>query len=127
MTQPSSAFSAAPADDLAQISDSAAEHAASFAFDFDELVRLKVCEFLNTVSGHYPDKLYKLLMAKMEKPLLSEVLKQAGGNQAKAARILGLTRNTLHRKLKHHNLKITKSSAQQAPDSAAPPPPTAPL
>lgn len=89
------------------------------AFDFDELVRLKVCQFLSTVSGHYPDKLYKLLMDKMEKPLLCEVLKQAGGNQAKASRILGLTRNTLHRKLKHHGLmKSPHSSVSSSPRKA---------
>ena len=41
----------------------------------------------------------------MERPLLEYVLNRAGGNQSKAAQILGLNRNTLRKKLKQYNLQ----------------------
>jgi Fis family transcriptional regulator, factor for inversion stimulation protein len=44
------------------------------------------------------------LIAAVEKPLLDVVMKQADGNQSKAAEWLGLNRNTLRRKLLDHKL-----------------------
>ena len=40
----------------------------------------------------------------MEKRLILDILKVTGGNQSKAAKILGVHRNTLHRKLKKYNI-----------------------
>jgi Fis family transcriptional regulator len=40
----------------------------------------------------------------VEKPLLDVVMKQADGNQSKAAEWLGLNRNTLRRRLVEHKL-----------------------
>jgi Fis family transcriptional regulator len=46
-----------------------------------------------------------MLIHCVEKPLLQNVMHRAGGNQSKAAEILGLNRNTLRKKLKQHNLQ----------------------
>ena len=40
----------------------------------------------------------------VEKPLFEIVMREAGGNQSKAAQWLGINRNTLRRKLIDHNL-----------------------
>lgn len=40
----------------------------------------------------------------VEKPLLLYIMNKTEGNQSKAAKILGLNRNTLRKKLKQYNL-----------------------
>ena len=41
----------------------------------------------------------------MERPLIEVVLHQAGGNQTKAANILGLNRNTLRKKMSQYGIE----------------------
>jgi Fis family transcriptional regulator len=48
--------------------------------------------------------LYARMMREIEPPLLREVLAWSGGNQSRAAAILGIHRATLHKKL--HELGI---------------------
>jgi DNA-binding protein Fis len=48
--------------------------------------------------------LYQLALDEMEFPLLRRVMKDVGGNQLKAASLLGINRNTLRKKLKEHDL-----------------------
>ncbi|MCK5306765.1 MAG: Fis family transcriptional regulator [Candidatus Omnitrophica bacterium] len=44
--------------------------------------------------------LYRLILSKMEEPLIKNVLNETGGNKRKAAQILGINRNTLYVKIK---------------------------
>ena len=46
-----------------------------------------------------PDGVYDRLLAEVEKPLISACLDATGGNQLKAAKLLGINRNTLRKKL----------------------------
>jgi len=48
---------------------------------------------------------YQYLVESLEKPLLKRVMELTGGNQLKASRILGINRNTLRTKLKHHGIR----------------------
>jgi two-component system, NtrC family, nitrogen regulation response regulator GlnG len=45
-------------------------------------------------------RLYRTVMARVELPLLRHVLQMSGGNQLKAARELGINRNTLRKRLR---------------------------
>lgn len=54
--------------------------------------------------GDIPLGVYDLIMAEVEKPLLEQVLKYTGGNQLRAAKILGLNRNTLRKKIRELNV-----------------------
>jgi len=54
--------------------------------------------------GTEPDNLHEMLVAVVEKPLLEIVMRQADGNQSRAALWLGLNRNTLRKKLVEHKL-----------------------
>ena len=46
-----------------------------------------------------PDGLYEHVLAEVERPLLEMALAAARGNQLRAARLLGINRNTLRKKL----------------------------
>jgi two-component system, NtrC family, nitrogen regulation response regulator GlnG len=65
----------------------------------EELVRAKLKGFLRRVDGYEVDNLYDDVMARVERPLLELVLARTNGNQLKAAKMLGVNRNTLRKKL----------------------------
>ena len=44
--------------------------------------------------------LYKSILEILEKPLIEHILERTAGNQLKAARILGINRNTIRTKIK---------------------------
>jgi Fis family transcriptional regulator len=43
-------------------------------------------------------------LRRVEKPLFRQVMQRTGGNQVHAARILGINRNTLRKKIKLYDL-----------------------
>jgi len=49
---------------------------------------------------------YKTVIEAIEKPLLESILKKTDGNQLKAARILGINRNTIRIKIKKLAINI---------------------
>ena len=73
--------------------------------DLAVCVREALDEYFRDLDGQPPHAVYDMVLACMEKPLLEYVMNHAGGNQSKAAAILGLNRNTLRKKLKQHNLQ----------------------
>jgi len=51
--------------------------------------------------GHMPvTGLYEMVIGEVEKPLLQLTLDYVGGNQTRAAELLGINRNTLRKKIK---------------------------
>jgi len=51
-------------------------------------------------------KLYKFLLNVIEKPLIENVLRKTEGNQLRAAKILGINRNTLHAKIEKLKINV---------------------
>jgi two-component system, NtrC family, nitrogen regulation response regulator GlnG len=49
--------------------------------------------------GSSREKIYQRALAEFEIPLLQHIMRQAKGNQLKAASLLGINRNTLRKKL----------------------------
>ena len=72
------------------------------SFSLENLVDVKIGRFLDQLGKFYPEGLYDLIMSKVEKPLLGQILKRTGGNQVHASKILGINRNTLRKKMKLH-------------------------
>lgn len=70
----------------------------------DECIRISVEQYFKDLRGAEPNELHELFINAAEKPLLEVVLRQAAGNQSKAAEWLGINRNTLRRKLLDHKL-----------------------
>jgi two-component system nitrogen regulation response regulator GlnG len=55
------------------------------------------------------NSLYAEALTLMERHLLTEVLRQTQGNQVQAAKILGITRNSLRFKIRAHDITIERS------------------
>jgi two-component system nitrogen regulation response regulator GlnG len=66
---------------------------------FEEMVKAKLAGLLARIDGYPVHDLYDKVLARVERPLFDLVLAHTGGNQVKAAEILGLNRNTLRKKL----------------------------
>jgi DNA-binding protein Fis len=73
-------------------------------YSIEDIVELKISRFLDQIGTFYPDDMHNLIMAKVEKPLLIQMLRRVGGNQVQASKILGINRNTLRKKMKQYGL-----------------------
>ena len=67
-------------------------------------VRQSIEQYFNALNGEQPGDVYEMVIKEVERPLLEVVMREVNGNQSQAARILGINRNTLRKKLKHHHL-----------------------
>ena len=70
------------------------------SYSLESIVELKISRFLDQIGSYYPENLHSTIIHKAEKPLLNQILKRTGGNQVHAAKILGINRNTLRKKMK---------------------------
>ncbi len=70
----------------------------------EECVRESLEGYFRDLRGVEPTAMYDMILRVVERPLLEVVLKEAGGNQSRAAEWLGINRNTLRRKLVEHKL-----------------------
>ena len=61
-------------------------------------------QYFNDLDGDQANAIYEMVINTVEKPLLLYIMNKAEGNQSKAAKMLGLNRNTLRKKLKQYNL-----------------------
>ena len=57
-----------------------------------------------------PPGLYQRVIDRVEAPLIAMAINACGGNQIKAADLLGLNRNTLRKKIRTHSIEIVKHS-----------------
>ncbi|MDT8450288.1 MAG: helix-turn-helix domain-containing protein [Wenzhouxiangellaceae bacterium] len=51
-----------------------------------------------------PDNLHERIIREVERPLIETVLRHTGGNQSRAATILGMTRSTLRNRVRRYGL-----------------------
>ena len=69
-----------------------------------EAVTLNLEKYFEDLDNTQPGLIYAMVLSAVEKPMLEVVMAQCGGNQSKAADILGINRNTLRKKLTEHGL-----------------------
>lgn len=72
--------------------------------DIAECIELNIQRYFQDLDGEMPCDVYEMVLVQVEKPLLQRVLRECGGNQRKAAEVLGLNRNTLRKKLAQYGL-----------------------
>ena len=55
-----------------------------------------------------PDGLYDRILKEMELPLIALALSATRGNQVRTAELLGINRNTLRKKIKDLDIRVTR-------------------
>ena len=67
-------------------------------------VRDTLERYLTDLGDTQPNGMYDMVIHCVERPILQIAMQHAGDNQSKAADMLGMTRNTLRKKLIEHKL-----------------------
>ena len=67
-------------------------------------VKTVIERYFQDLDGEKPGELYEMVIREVEAPLLEAVMQHTKNNQCQAAKILGINRNTLRKKLKTHSL-----------------------
>jgi Fis family transcriptional regulator, factor for inversion stimulation protein len=67
-------------------------------------VKQSLDDYFKHLDGQPPHAIYEMVLGCIEKPMLEYILNHVGGNQSKAAEILGLNRNTLRKKMAEYGL-----------------------
>ncbi|MDR2173271.1 MAG: Fis family transcriptional regulator [Burkholderiales bacterium] len=60
--------------------------------------------YFHEMDGEIPDNLYKMVIGRAERALITAVIERAQGNQCKAAQMLGVSRTTLRNRLTVYKL-----------------------
>ena len=82
--------------------------------DLSTAVETHVAQLLRENEPNLPPAgLYHRVIDRVEAPLIAMALNACGGNQIKAADLLGLNRNTLRKKIRAHAIEIVKHSRRQ--------------
>lgn len=69
-----------------------------------ELVTQSLEHYFSQLDGEKPSNLYELVREETEAPLMRAVMNYTQGNQSEAAILLGISRNTLRKKLEQYNI-----------------------
>src|SRR5213594_4333642 len=94
------------------------------AVELDGLVRAlaeTVPLLVERLSASRPGRLYREALELLERPLLGHVLAMTGGNQLRAARLLGLNRNTLRKRCRELQLALPRGPRRAPGGRAAAP------
>lgn len=67
-----------------------------------DLVYALVSRFLAENKGKGIDDLYDMILSEVEPPLLQAVMEKLRGNQLQAAKMLGISRGTIRKKLQRY-------------------------
>jgi DNA-binding NtrC family response regulator len=69
-------------------------------------VESKLKGFMHNIKGFETFNLYDMVIPEVERSLIIMVMKETKGNQVKAAKLLGINRNTLRSKIRKLGIKI---------------------
>lgn len=61
--------------------------------------------YFANLEGERPAALYRVVQGEVERVLLRRAVDETGGNQRRAADLLGINRNTLRKKLDEHGIE----------------------
>ena len=70
-----------------------------------DAVKRSLERYFKDMDGEKPTSIYEMVLKNIEKPMIETVLGKASGNQSLAAKMLGVTRNTLRKKMQQLRIK----------------------
>ena len=87
--------------------------------DIESFLRTKLAAVIPALTNEDGSDFYEHTIKSVEKPLIELALKESGGNRFKAARLLGMNRNTLSKKLQLLGLanQVPKFSTKRKKES----------
>ena len=74
---------------------------------FENFLEEKLADLVERMGGLDRGDIYSMVIQRVEKPLITLVLKKTEGNQVRAANLLGINRNTLRKKIKELGIRGT--------------------
>ena len=80
---------------------------------FEEFLRKRIVEIVSSWSNLEEGDLYEQLLGQLEKPLFELTMGAVKGNQVRAAKILGINRNTLRERLRKYGLLNKNKAAKE--------------
>ncbi|MBK7534238.1 MAG: sigma-54-dependent Fis family transcriptional regulator [Myxococcales bacterium] len=102
------------AGDVDEVLPVVAERVPLEDLSLEDLVKAKLKGLMARIDGYPVDDLYEKVLSRVERPLFDVVLAHTGGNQVKAAELLGLSRNTLRKKLQELGIASAASRGRKA-------------
>lgn len=75
-------------------------------FTLDNYVKAKVGDFVRAMKASSSRSLYSTLIRAVERPLIELALRETNANQIQAARLLGMNRNTLRKKITEFKIPV---------------------
>ena len=70
-----------------------------------DFVRCVSRQYLDDMGDTPPDNLHGVIVSEAERAVIETVLDHTGGNQSRAAEILGITRTTLRNRIRRYGLE----------------------
>lgn len=75
----------------------------------DEALTAALDSYFEQLGNQKPHAVYEMVALAMERTLIPYALNRCQGNLSQAAELLGITRNTLRKKIQAHNIPINPS------------------
>jgi Fis family transcriptional regulator len=69
-----------------------------------QAVESSLKHYFDSLNGEMPTRLHQMVIYEVEKSLFESVMNLTGGNQSRAAQVLGINRNTLRSRLAKFDL-----------------------
>ncbi len=73
--------------------------------ELTDCVKRSLERYFKDMDGEKPTSIYEMVLKNVEKPMIETVLGKAAGNLSLAAQMLGVTRNTLRKKMQQLRIK----------------------
>jgi two-component system nitrogen regulation response regulator GlnG len=86
------------------------------SISFENFLEEKLADLVDRMGGLDRGDIYSMVLQRVEKPLITLVLKKTDGNQVRAANLLGINRNTLRKKIKELGIRGNYHESEEEGD-----------
>jgi Fis family transcriptional regulator len=73
--------------------------------ELSDCVKRSLERYFKDMDGEKPTSIYEMVLKNIEKPMIETVLGKTAGNLSLASQMLGVTRNTLRKKMQQLRIK----------------------